>query len=60
MNTATSIINTRITPGSTPKPRKLDGMARRILFNRLAQLADGQLIINDNGTQHVFGNITPR
>ena len=60
MNTATSIINTRITPGSTPKPRKLDGMARRILFNRLAQLADGQLIINDNGTKYVFGNITPR
>jgi cyclopropane-fatty-acyl-phospholipid synthase len=59
MNTATSIINTRITPGSTPKPRKLDGMARRILFNRLNQITDGQLIINDSGAQHVFGEITP-
>ncbi len=59
MNTDTSIINIRIAPGSIPKPRKLDGLAQRILFNRLDQITDGQLLINDNGTQYVFGKISP-
>jgi len=60
MNTATSVINTRITPGSTLKPRMLDGLARRILFNRLNQLSDGKMVIYDNGEEHVFGKITNR
>ena len=60
MNTATSVINTCITPGSTLKPRRLDGLARRILFNRLEQLAHGQLLINDNGTKYEFGRISSR
>ena len=50
----------RISPGTTPKPRFLDGLARRALFNRLSELQDGEIIVVENNEQFRFGNITER
>jgi cyclopropane-fatty-acyl-phospholipid synthase len=60
MNSATSVIETRIAPGSTIKPRLLDGLAKKILLDRLKQITDGQLIILEHGEQHRFGSQTSR
>lgn len=60
MNSTTSIIETRIAPGSTIKPRILDGLAKRALFSRLKDLSDGELVIHDNGQEYRFGKITDR
>lgn len=49
-----------ITPGSTPKPRFLDRLARRSLFNRLDEIHDGEIIVID-GDEHIhFGKPTAR
>jgi cyclopropane-fatty-acyl-phospholipid synthase len=60
MNSRTSIIDTRIAPGSTPKPRFLDGVARRALLQRLQQLRDGELILHDGQDTYHFGQPTTR
>ena len=60
MNANTSVIETRITPGSTIKPRILDGLAKKILLKRLQDLIDGELVIFDNGEMHTFGKTTER
>jgi cyclopropane-fatty-acyl-phospholipid synthase len=60
MNSITSVIETRIAPGSTFKPRILDGLAKRALLNRLKDLRDGELVIHENGQEYRFGNITER
>ena len=56
----TDVIDTRITPGSTIKPRILDGLAKRALLNRLNNLRDGELIINENGNEYRFGEQSNR
>ncbi len=60
MNTTTATIETRIAPGSTLKPRLLDGLAKRTLLNRLRDLRDGELLIRDNDEEYQFGQITER
>ena len=60
MNSNTAIIENRIAPGSTLKPRILDGLAKRALFNRLQGLTDGELILRDNSGEYHFGKRTER
>ncbi|MCW8986191.1 MAG: hypothetical protein OQK75_00840, partial [Gammaproteobacteria bacterium] len=66
MTATTSNFNTQISPGakikpgSTLKPRMLDGLAKRILLKQFRLIKDGELIINDNETQVVFGSKTKR
>ena len=44
---------------TTSRPGILDGTARSMLLKRLSRLQNGQLVINENGHQHVFGQIAP-
>ncbi len=60
MNSNTAIIENRIAPGSTLKPRVLDGLAKRALLDRLKGLRDGELVIRDNGEEYRFGELTKR
>lgn len=60
MNSSTAIIENRIAPGSTIKPRILDGIAKRALLSRLANLSDGELVISENRQQYRFGKLTDR
>lgn len=60
MNTTASVINTRITPGTTIKPRILDGLAKRALLSRLANIRHGELNLVDNDQEHRFGIVTER
>lgn len=60
MNADSSIIETRITPGTTIKPRFLDGIAKRALLKRLHDLSDGKLILIDGDLHHEFGEVTNR
>lgn len=60
MNTTASVINTRITPGTTIKPRILDGLAKRALLSRLANIRHGELKLVDNDQEHRFGIVTER
>jgi len=53
-------IRPRLTLGSTLKPRFLDGLARRVLFNRLQQLHDGEIIIVDGADRFRFGRPSER
>lgn len=59
MNSQTHILP-RISPGSTPKPRFLDGLARRALFQRFSEIHDGQIVLIDNGDKTYFGKTTAR
>ena len=59
MNANTHILP-RITPGSTPKPRFLDGLARRGLFNTLKNIHDGEIVIVENHREFSFGQQTER
>jgi cyclopropane-fatty-acyl-phospholipid synthase len=56
--TANTEILPRITPGSTPKPRFLDGIARAALFKRLQDLHDGQIVIVEGRESFHFGRPT--
>jgi cyclopropane-fatty-acyl-phospholipid synthase len=60
MNATTNVIENRIAPGSTIKPRILDGLAKKALLTRLKDLRDGELIIVDNGEEQRFGAQTDR
>ncbi|HEX5635452.1 MAG TPA: cyclopropane-fatty-acyl-phospholipid synthase family protein [Gammaproteobacteria bacterium] len=57
MSSDTNILP-RISPGTTPKPRFLDGLARRSLFSRLDAIHDGEIIIIDGDEQVRFGKTT--
>jgi len=57
---ANTYIQPRITPGSTPKPRFLDGIARRAFFNRLQEIHDGEITIVEQDAITTFGNYTRR
>jgi len=52
--------SSQITPGRTPKPRFLDGLAKRALFNRLNEFHDGQIILIEAGQEFYFGEQTER
>ena len=60
MNTNSSILTNRISPGSTIKPRILDGLAKKLLLNRLRGIKDGELLINDGNETYTFGRKTKR
>ncbi|KPK22383.1 MAG: cyclopropane-fatty-acyl-phospholipid synthase [Nitrospira bacterium SG8_3] len=49
-----------IAAGRTPKPRFLDGFAKRALVSRLQHITDGELILRDYETQLQFGRVTSR
>jgi len=50
----------RIAHGATPKPRFLDNLARKLLFNQLSKLHDGRVVIEEDGNLHYFGKQTER
>ena len=58
MNSRTSVIETRIAPGSTPKPRFLDTLARSALLARLANLRDGEIVLHDGQQEYRFGRVS--
>ena len=45
--------------GATPRPGLLDGMARRIVLDRLKDLEDGRLAITEGQDRYFFGNMSP-
>lgn len=53
-------LHSQISPGTTPKPRFLDGIARRALFNRLSGIQDGEVVFIDSGQKYYFGKQTER
>jgi cyclopropane-fatty-acyl-phospholipid synthase len=53
-------ISSQIVPGTTPKPRFLDGIAKRAIFNRLREIHDGEIILIDSGQKYYFGKQTRR
>ena len=59
MNSVT-VINSRIAPGSTVKPRILDSLARKAVLRRLADLRHGELTLLDGPQEYRFGQPTER
>ena len=57
MNSVT-VINSRIAPGSTVKPRILDSLARKAVLRRLADLRHGELTLLDGPQEYRFGQPT--
>ena len=51
-------ISSQIAPGTTPKPRFLDGVAKRALMNRLSEIHDGEIVFIDSGQKYYFGKQT--
>lgn len=49
-----------IRPGSTPKPRFLDRLAKKILHAKFTALQHGQITIHDGKNSDVFGRISER
>jgi cyclopropane-fatty-acyl-phospholipid synthase len=60
MNTKSTNLDTFIAPGTTPKPRFLDKIAKRSLLSRLKGLHDGEIVIQDEGEVYRFGKTTTR
>ena len=60
MTTKTSVIGEHIAPTTTPKPRFLDGLAKRALINRLEQIEHGEIILSEEDHQSRYGQRTPR
>ena len=60
MTTKASVFADHIAPSTTPKPRFLDGIAKRALISRLNQLEDGEVILCEEDRQHQFGKRTDR
>lgn len=58
MSSRTSTFDSRIAPGSTPKPRFLDMLAKRVLLARLQGLRDGEIILHDDQEEYRFGQST--
>jgi cyclopropane-fatty-acyl-phospholipid synthase len=50
----------RAVPGTTPKPRFLDGLAARAVQARLAGLRDGRITIVEGDARHQYGASTAR
>ncbi|NIO10194.1 MAG: SAM-dependent methyltransferase, partial [Deltaproteobacteria bacterium] len=60
MTTKTSVIGERIAPTTTPKPRFLDGVAKRALLSRLEQIEHGEIILSEEGHHSQYGQRTLR
>ena len=45
----------RATPGKTPTPHFLDGLAQRAVRDRLSGIRHGRITLHDGGTQHHYG-----
>ena len=60
MTTKTSVIHERIAPTTTPKPRFLDGIAKRALISRLEQIEHGEVILREEDQQYQYGQCTSR
>ena len=60
MNSKFSNLDTFIAPGTTPKPRFLDKIAKSSLLFRLKGLHDGEIVIHDEGEEYRFGKTTTR
>jgi len=58
MNTKSTNLDTFIAPGTTPKPRFLDKIAKRSLLSRLKELHDGEIVIQDEFDEYRFGLTT--
>ena len=58
MSSRTTAFDSRIAPGSTPKPRFLDTLARRALQSRLGNLRHGEIILHDGNEEFRFGQVT--
>lgn len=50
-----SVLEARIAPGHTPKPRFLDGIAKQAVLHRLAGLRDGILLLHEGKETYGFG-----
>ena len=60
MNTKTDVIPSLIAPGSTIKPRLLDGLAKKALLNKLSKIQDGEIELIDDSTHYLFGKLSDR
>lgn len=60
MTTKTSVLGERIAPATTPKPRFLDGLAKRALLSRLTQLHHGEVILREDHHLYRYGKRTAR
>jgi cyclopropane-fatty-acyl-phospholipid synthase len=60
MTTKTSVIGEHIAPTTTPKPRFLDGLAKRALISRLEQIEHGEVILHEEDQQYRYGQRTTR
>ena len=60
MTVKSSVLVPRIAPSTTPKPRFLDGLAKRALLSRLKQLQHGEVILHDDDNLHRCGQPTTR
>ena len=60
MTTKTSVMSEHIAPTTTPKPRFLDGVAKRALVSRLRQIEHGEVILREEGQQYRYGQRTSR
>ena len=60
MSAKTSALVSRIAPNTTPKPRFLDGLAKRVLVSHLKKLQHGELILREDDTCYRYGHRTSR
>ena len=58
MTTKTSVIDEHIAPTTTPKPRFLDGLAKRALMSRLEQIEHGEVILHEEDQDYRYGQCT--
>ncbi len=60
MTTKSSVIGAHIAPTTTPKPRFLDGLAKRALISRLQQIEHGEVILHEEDQEYRYGQPTTR
>ena len=60
MSAKSSVLVPHIAPSTTPKPRFLDGLAKRVLLSHLKKLQHGEIILREDDTSHRYGHTTSR
>ena len=60
MSIKSSVLAPRIASSTTPKPRFLDGLAKRVVLSRLNQLLHGVVILRENDDLYQYGSRTSR
>ena len=60
MSAKSSALVSRIVPNTTPKPRFLDGIAKRVLLSQLKNLRHGELVLREDDACHRYGHTTFR